>query len=59
MEGNKAHPIEETENWYPAVSIKNGLFSDIGMRFRLNIFDAKDEFMPGIPSTKTKFFDMT
>ena len=41
------------------MKLKDGTFSDMGLRFRYNEFDAKDSWVPGYPSTKTKFYDVT
>lgn len=53
------HPIRENEKWFDGISLKNGLFSDVGLRFRLNDFDASDSWLPAVPSKMTKFFDVT
>ena len=55
----ESEAVEEAERWFPAVPLKNGKYSDVGMRFRLNVFDAKDSYVPLFPNTKTRFYDMT
>ena len=32
--------ITENPEWLPALPLKDGKYSDVGMRFRLNEFDA-------------------
>ena len=51
--------LEETEKFFPAIPLSAGSFSDVGMRFRLNTFDANDSYIPAVPSTKRKFYDLT
>ena len=56
---DKKDPVRENERWYPAMKLKDGTFSDMGLRFRLNEFDARDSWVPGVPSNKIKYFDIT
>ena len=42
----------------PAVSLRPGLFSDTGYRFRKNIFERIDNWVPGFSEIKNKFYDI-
>ena len=52
------NPVRENERWLPSFPLKTGSFSDVGFRFRLNIFNMLDSWVPGFSSTVIKFFDL-
>ena len=39
--------------------MEQGKYSDVGYRFRENEFDAKDSWVPGVPSTSHQFYDLS
>ena len=41
------------------MKLKDGTFSDMGLRFRYNSFDMNDSYLPGAASSKKEFFDIT
>jgi len=51
-------PVRENERWLPSFPLKTGSFSDVGFRFRLNMFNMLDSWVPGFPNTIVKFFDL-
>ena len=51
-------PVRETERWLPSFPLKTGQFTDVGLRFRLNLFNMLDSWVPGFPNTMVKFFDL-
>jgi len=50
--------VRENERWLPSFPLKSGKFTDLGFRFRLNIFNMLDSWVPGFPNTIVKFFDL-
>ena len=44
--------------WLPTLYLRDGGFSDIGYRFRYNIFNMTDSWIPGMPGTSDTFFDL-
>ena len=43
----------------PTVPLKPGFFSDTGYRFRENVFEMTDSWIPGVPGKVKKFYDVT
>ena len=54
----KNNPIRESELWLPSFSLKSGLFTDCGYRYKENNFYMEDSWVPGVLGTKRKFYEI-
>ena len=56
--GLEHQDVTENLNWLPVIPLKDGKYSDVGLRFRLNEFEAHDHWLPGVNEKTQRFFDV-
>ena len=49
--------IRQSEAWLNSFRLKVGTFTDLGYRFRENVWEKGDHWFPGIGASDLKFYD--